>query len=79
VPETLERHFPDHGDRGGVQRLGHIDAGEVAPTITLRSSSTTIRAVPGAPRPTKLPPALPSVDVSTARTFRPASSALCSV
>ena len=47
--------------------------------MTRRSSSTTIRAVPGAPRPTNEPPALPPVGTSTARASMPASCALASV
>ena len=43
--------------------------------MTRRSSSTTMREVPGAPRPMNEPPALPPVSTSTQRTFRPASCA----
>ena len=52
---------------------------KVAPTITRRSSSTTIREVPGALRPTKLAPALAAVSMSTARTSSPFSSAWATV
>ena len=47
--EPLERHLADDRDRRRVQELGDLEPVNVAPTITPRSSSTTSRAVPGAP------------------------------
>ena len=47
----------------------------VAPTMTRRFVSTTIREVPAAPWPTNEPPALPLVSTSTWRTSRPAACA----
>ena len=80
VPEVLERHLADDGDRRRVQRLCDLGArdrradDDAALLVDDESGPCPARS-----RPTNEPPALPLVSTSTARTVSPASCAAASV
>ena len=74
-----QRDLADDGDRGGVQDSATSGPVNVAPIITSRRSSTTMRQADGAPLPMKLAPGVASISASTARAGMPASSAWRSV